>query len=267
MKKEKTLYQRLIDAGVPRNDIGHHCSDMYVSVTPQTRRIVEAFAAERGMQIPTVFTSQNEVPPRKTYLCNFAYDPHWVDDKEENHCCFYPYVPKSPYYELQRKMEGDMTTFLELLDQEETDCLEVQMKSGWTQICCASVASFLLGFCGHLAKHWHQEYGFPVLVIESRNEVIHICNWAIGPNGKYVYLDARGATTSFAELVQPFALDQLTVYTDTDPALKSVPAWAFKEDEISDAMIDWLVRRYPSAYAFRTLKKPNAPFTLVNEEV
>ena len=41
MSDNRTLLQRLLDAGYPKEDVLHHSSDLYVFVTPVTKRVVE----------------------------------------------------------------------------------------------------------------------------------------------------------------------------------------------------------------------------------
>ena len=56
--ENKTLMETLIDAGYPREEMYHHCSDLYIFWTPTTVQIVVRFAldvtvraAEGGIQM------------------------------------------------------------------------------------------------------------------------------------------------------------------------------------------------------------------------
>lgn len=37
----KTLMEMLIEAGYPKEEMDHHCSDLYVYVTPLTTKVIE----------------------------------------------------------------------------------------------------------------------------------------------------------------------------------------------------------------------------------
>lgn len=70
----KTLMQRLLDAGYPKEDIHHHCSDLYVYVTPLTTRVIEEYCKEHGYRKEwhsPIFTDQ--ITGRKMYDCAFQY--------------------------------------------------------------------------------------------------------------------------------------------------------------------------------------------------
>jgi len=43
-----SLYQRLIDAGYPKDSIFHHGSDLYIFVTPCTEQIVVQWCKDNG---------------------------------------------------------------------------------------------------------------------------------------------------------------------------------------------------------------------------
>lgn len=262
---DKTLYQLLVDAGVPKNDLASHCSDLYVAVTPLTTPIVKDFFKKKGEPMPKTFIGQGEEVPRRHFDILFAYDPFWDPDNPDNHPSFFPYIPKSPFYELQEKMASNMHAFMAELEAVESDNLRVRLKDGSYVYAAVSVASFLCGFCGELAKYWLRAYGFPILAVMEGDALLHVFNYAIGPKGENVYLDARGATTSLEALLAPFQRENLILLTSGEDALKHVPDWAFPEDEYSEAMINWLLMRFPACYHFDTLKKPTEPFSVKGE--
>lgn len=72
--EEKTLLQRLLDAGYPESDIFHHCSDLYVYVTPLTAKIVSDWCKEhklnKNWNCP-IFTDR--ITGRLMYDCAFQY--------------------------------------------------------------------------------------------------------------------------------------------------------------------------------------------------
>ena len=44
----KSLLQRLLDAGYPKEDIHHHESDLYIFKTPLTTKVLEEWCEENG---------------------------------------------------------------------------------------------------------------------------------------------------------------------------------------------------------------------------
>lgn len=79
-----TLMERLLAAGYPRAEMHHHESDLYIFVTPLTRRVVEEWCKEKGFvrswRCP-MFGDQ--VPGRPMFDCAFQYDPYWEDRAAE----------------------------------------------------------------------------------------------------------------------------------------------------------------------------------------
>ena len=77
----KSLLQRLLDAGYPKEDIYHHSSDLYIYVTPLTTKIVEEWCNENGFRkswhCPTF---KDQITGRRMYDCAFCY----YEIQEEN---------------------------------------------------------------------------------------------------------------------------------------------------------------------------------------
>lgn len=48
MGTEKSLMQRLLDAGYPKDQIFHHESDLYVFVTPMTTEVLDKWLEDNG---------------------------------------------------------------------------------------------------------------------------------------------------------------------------------------------------------------------------
>lgn len=71
---EKTIYQKMADAGV---EINSHYSDLYVPVNDVTIEIVEYY---KYRKIVSVFRDQ--VSGKLSYDIPFAYDPYW--NKKQN---------------------------------------------------------------------------------------------------------------------------------------------------------------------------------------
>lgn len=78
--KNKTLMQRLLEAGYPRDQMFNHESDLYIFVTPLTKRVVEEWCKEnkfdRRWMCP-IFTDQ--ITGRPMYDCAFQYDIWWEE--------------------------------------------------------------------------------------------------------------------------------------------------------------------------------------------
>ena len=77
----KSLLQRLINAGYPKEDIHHYNSDLYIYVTPLTTKIVDEWCRENGFtkswHCPTFI---DQITGRKMYDCAFCY----YEIEEEN---------------------------------------------------------------------------------------------------------------------------------------------------------------------------------------
>lgn len=80
IKVSKTLLQRLLDAGYPKEDIHHHESDLYIFKTPLTTKVLEEWCEANGWNVGLVkqknclfdiFTDQ--ITGRKMYDIAFQY--------------------------------------------------------------------------------------------------------------------------------------------------------------------------------------------------
>lgn len=84
----KSLMERLLEAGYPPENIDHHDSDLYVYVTPLTTRIIVEWADENGygsnLRDGVLFqTFKDQITGRKMYDIAFQYIPS-LDKKVEN---------------------------------------------------------------------------------------------------------------------------------------------------------------------------------------
>lgn len=82
----KSLMERLIEAGYPPEDIGHHDYDLYVYVTPLTTKVITEWANENGYDNNLrdgwfVQTFRDQITGRKMYDIVFQYIPS-LDRKE-----------------------------------------------------------------------------------------------------------------------------------------------------------------------------------------
>jgi len=66
---EKSIYQKMVDAGV---EINGHYSDLYVPVNDVTKEIVKSYKFRKSASI---FIDQ--VSGELSYDIPFAYDPYW----------------------------------------------------------------------------------------------------------------------------------------------------------------------------------------------
>lgn len=85
MENEKSLMQRLLDAGYPLEEMDHHESNLYVYVTPLTTRIVEDWCKENGYDRTwhcPIF--KDNITGKPMYDCVFQYDPFWEEKSKDN---------------------------------------------------------------------------------------------------------------------------------------------------------------------------------------
>lgn len=78
-----TLIERLIEAGYPEKDIHHHESDLYVYVTPLTRKVISDWAKDSDWiavcEPPLLNIFTDNITGRKMYDVAFAYAPWWEE--------------------------------------------------------------------------------------------------------------------------------------------------------------------------------------------
>ena len=82
----KTLVQRLLDAGYPKDQMFHHCSDLYIFATPLTRQVIEKWAEDNGWHLELVrqksflfSTFIDQITGRTMYDIAFQYVPYWEE--------------------------------------------------------------------------------------------------------------------------------------------------------------------------------------------
>lgn len=75
-----TLMEKLLEAGYPREEMYHHCSDLYVYLTPLTMRVINEWFKEEGLNRENfVSTFTDQVSGRPMYDVSFQYTPYWAD--------------------------------------------------------------------------------------------------------------------------------------------------------------------------------------------
>lgn len=77
-----TLMERLVEAGYPRSDMFHHYSDLYVYLTPLTKKVIDQWIKDNGYKKNLfVSTFTDQVTGEKMYDVAFQYDPFWSGDR------------------------------------------------------------------------------------------------------------------------------------------------------------------------------------------
>lgn len=115
-----------------------------------------------------------------------------------------------------------------------------------------SVASFLYGFCGNLASYFNNTIKVPIQIsFDKEGNLVHAYN-IINVDGKNYYLDSRGITDD-KKLFDSFFGDLCCSTLDFDNVeeiRQKYQMWneIFFEDEISNAMVNWLVTTYNNFY-------------------
>ena len=151
------------------------------------------------------------------------------------------------FYDLQIRCQGDMSIFLEILDSIEKE-LPVSVCADCFEPAIVTVGSFLQGYCVSLAKKFADRFKLPAAVlIDQDGELVHTYNFRHLKNGRTLYLDVRGVTDDCKLFLEPFPKVN-RAEEDFQMMMKRQPDWAFPEDEISKAMVDWLFENYLDFY-------------------
>ena len=72
-----TLMQRLIAAGYPPEEMDHHESDLYVYMTPRTKRVIDQWLKDNCFSEFFVEKFTDQITGRPMYSIAFQYDPYW----------------------------------------------------------------------------------------------------------------------------------------------------------------------------------------------
>lgn len=150
-------------------------------------------------------------------------------------------ISESLYYSLAPlknesfSLEVRRRTILDFLDSIESK----------SEKCCASITSFLTGYCSHLAIRLNEIFGYSLEVLIQNDEIIHMyCTYE--ENGEKYYIDCRGITNSFEMFSFLFSNNGITTKKlsnkeETSAALKEL---LYEKDSISDIMCDWFLANY-----------------------
>ena len=81
----KSLMEHLLESGYPPEDIDHHCSDLYVYVTPLTTRVIKAWLKYNGYTDTLVQTFKDQITGRMMYDIAFQYIPSLYEKNDLIH--------------------------------------------------------------------------------------------------------------------------------------------------------------------------------------
>lgn len=71
---EKSLIECLIEAGYPRSEMYHHYSDLYIYVTPLTKKVVKDWYNKKGYRLShNVVIFKDNITGKLMYDCAFQY--------------------------------------------------------------------------------------------------------------------------------------------------------------------------------------------------
>lgn len=168
---------------------------------------------------------------------------------------------RNGFYILQEACKGDIPAFLEELENMQAE-LPIQI-DGDGDLAVVSAGSFLQGFCGELAKYFNRECGLPIGILYDQDGtdicLLHVFNVFAEGSTTY-YLDARGITDDLTLFEQPFlgpnALKIMSPSSEAEAKAMFGDEWSFPEDNISDAMIRWLLTSFPENYRHPGLSPP-----------
>lgn len=77
-----TLMEKLVEAGYPQKEMHHHCSDLYVYLTPLTRRVINEWLSEERLTGSLfVSTFKDQISGRPMYDIAFQYTPYWTGEE------------------------------------------------------------------------------------------------------------------------------------------------------------------------------------------
>lgn len=76
------LMEALEKAGYSREQMFHHCSDLYVFIMPLTQRVIDKWFEDQGLNKSLfVSTFRDQITGKGMYDIAFQYAPYW-DEKE-----------------------------------------------------------------------------------------------------------------------------------------------------------------------------------------
>ena len=165
---------------------------------------------------------------------------------------------RNGFYSLQERYMEDLYTYYNVELASIKENLSI-VHNGKPETIAVSVSSFLLGFCAELALYFCDKCNLSISVLYDKyhDDVIHVYNTFYDRFGQKYYLDARGITDDEELFFAPYkhycaeVIGPLT-RTETETLIRP-EGWEFPEDEISDAMIQWLVTSFPENYDIQSV--------------
>lgn len=79
------LMEALKKAGYPREQMFNHCSDLYVFITPLTKRVVDKWFKDEWLNKSLfVKTFSDQITGKPMYDIAFQYTPYWEEKARLN---------------------------------------------------------------------------------------------------------------------------------------------------------------------------------------
>jgi len=152
------------------------------------------------------------------------------------------------FYEILQRVDNNNEAFLDILENVGS---ELEIKGESFPVC---IASFLNGFCMHLAIRLRKEFGYELEAINIDGEFSHMYCVYLDGCKKY-YIDCRGITDNFDAFIGVFTCDEskkIVSYQVLDEEIKATFDY-FEEDEISNAMCDWYLNSFRSCVDVKSI--------------
>ena len=87
----KSLLQRLLDAGYPKEDIHHHESDLYIFKTPLTTKVLEEWCEANDWDKGLIHHSKSKTGKETRKLTRYKSTPKFLIAEngglKYNYCC------------------------------------------------------------------------------------------------------------------------------------------------------------------------------------
>lgn len=146
------------------------------------------------------------------------------------------------YNEVNFVTHETMNACLSHIRNEEVDFTTEEM----IECIYYNASIFLQGSCQLFSLALHQEFGYEVRTISS-GRAFH-CYCITERHGKIVYIDVRGATTSFTEFVAGTMLIDLDNFDTTPRDIEEDARLDEEDDDIGFAFAKYIIREYRERY-------------------
>lgn len=150
------------------------------------------------------------------------------------------------FYGIQRELQKSMDehtaskVFIEALENVEST-----IKANGEDF-PVSVASFLNGYCAHLALFINNQFGYGIRKLYINGEFTHIyCQYK--KNGTDLYIDCRGITDDWEEFISIWKSFGVCSSESVSPdSIRHDKEIMLTEDEISNTMCKWYMDSFGS---------------------